>query len=180
MSNHIRYTLTPLLFLLMIIVVINLFSRAAQTEQGTVTAVASQPSIAPPTSRPPILPATILPSPTLTPSPRPTALTGNITLLGPPPDSTFLQDGQAAFLWSYSEPLPTEQQFVLTLQQNEETIAVGSLGQPNFGDDYRLFVSFSDLPFVADTAVWQLHLEWMETSTLIQRSEARSLSFLSP
>ena len=184
MSNRNRYIIAPLFFLLLLIVIINLFSGATLSDQGLATAVSTQPTIAPSITRPPILPATILPSPTPMPSPQPTTSAGNITLLGPPPDSTFLQNGQGtpqvAFFWSYSQPLQNRQRFVLTLQQNENSFVAGTLEQSNLGKNYQLIVNLADLPARADTAVWQIHLEWVETSIRIHSSKARSLNFASP
>ncbi len=182
-NKHVWYSLMPLLITLFAIVLINWVwpdnvSEPVSTRPSS-TAVAAQPATASATAtRPPILPATILPSPTptLTPLPDP-GTAAAITLLGPPPESSVALNGRLPFYWRYTEPVPSGQQFVLTLRQNGTVITIQSIAEPNFGDAFQLLINLADLAVAPGTAVWQLHLEWTDGQQLLT-SEERTLILL--
>ena len=174
--------LAPLIVVLVALGVYNL-TIASQTT----TAVATNPTPTrrptrtpfPDGTRPPILLATILPSPTPTITPRPDVpQTAVITLFGPPDSSSLSQDGQLTFFWTYSEPLPARQQFVLTLHQNGITTVLGMIAQPNFGDAYQLSVNFDAVELEVGTAVWQLQLQWIDEERPLLASEEREITFI--
>ena len=182
-NKHFWYSLMPLLITLFAIVLINWVwpDTASQPPpiRPSATAVAAQPTaISTTATRPPILPATILPSPTptLTPFPEP-GTTAAITLLGPPPESSVALNGRLTFYWSYSEPVPSGQQFVLTLRQNDTIITTQSIAVPNFGDAFQILINLADLALSPGTTVWQLHLEWTDEQQLLT-SEERTLILL--
>lgn len=176
-------TVAPLLILLVTLAIYNLTVNS-QPE----TAVVTNPTPIPPRAtrtprpdgtRPPILQATILPSPTPTTTPRPGAPeTAVITLSGPPNESSVAQDGRLVFYWSYSEPLQPRQQLVLTLRQNDNTWVLGGLNQPNFGAGFQLLVDFSAVETAVGTAVWQIHLQWTDEEQPLLTSETRLITFL--
>ncbi|MAT98161.1 MAG: hypothetical protein CL608_13535 [Anaerolineaceae bacterium] len=175
----------PLLITLFAIVLINwVWSDTPGEPAGTrpsATAVAIQSTTTSATvTRPPILPATILPSPTptLTPLPIPDTITEAITLLGPPPESSVAVNGRLAFYWTYPKPLLPGQQFVLTLQQNETVITTQTIAVPNLGDGFQLPIELAELALVPGTAVWQLHLEWADDPQQLLTSEARTIILL--
>lgn len=175
----------PLLITLFAIVLINWVWPDTPGEPSetrpSATAVAIQPTTTSATAtRPPILPATILPSPTptLTPLPDPDTITEAITLLGPPPESSVAVNGRLAFYWTYPQPLLPGQQFVLTLRQNETVITTQSIAEPNLGEGFQLLVDLAELAVVPGTAVWQLHLEWADDPQQLLPSEERIIILL--
>lgn len=176
-------TIAPLLILL---VALGLYNWLALRQANTAVATHPTPTHSRPTRtpfpdgiRPPILLATILPSPTPTITPRPNVPeTAVITLFGPPDASSLAQDGQLTFYWTYSEPLQARQQFVLTLQQNGVATALGTVKQPNFGDAYQLSVDFGLVEPAVGTAVWQLQLQWLGEDQPLLASEERQITFL--
>lgn len=175
-------TIAPLLILLVALSIYNL-TIASQTP----TAVATNPTPTrrptrtpfPDGTRPPILLATILPSPTPTITPRPDVPeTAVITLFGPPDASSLPQNGRLTFFWNYSEALQARQQFVLTLQQNGTTTVLGTVNMPNFGAAYQLSVDFDAVEPAVGTAVWQLHLQWVDEDQPLLSSDERQITFL--
>ncbi|WP_420644124.1 hypothetical protein [Candidatus Leptofilum sp.] len=182
--KRLLYSVTPLVVMLLIIIGLNFLPRTASEPQPTVmagTAVSSQPSTIPSTTstRPPILPATILPSPTPTITPRPNvAPEAAITLSGPPNESSLPLNGRITFYWQYSELLLPGQALVFTLRQDDTVIATSSLNQPNFGDGYQVLVAFEDIA-EAGTAVWQVRLQWEDESSSLLTSDNRTITLLS-
>lgn len=183
-SKHFWYSIMPLLITLFAIVLINWVWPDTASElpptRSNPTAVSSQPTTSSATAtRPPILLATILPSPTSTTTllPEPDA-TAAITLLGPPPESGVALNGRLAFYWSYPEPLLPDQQFVLTLQQNETVVRAETIAEPNLGDSFQLLVNLADLALSPGTAVWRLHLEWADEQQQLLTSEERTIILL--
>lgn len=183
-SKHFWYSLMPLLITLFAIVLINwVWPNTIGEPPGTrpsATAVAVQSTTTSATAtRPPILPATILPSPTptLTPLPEPDT-TAAIALLGPPPESSVAVNGRLTFYWTYSKPLLPGQQFVLTLRQDETVSTTQSIAEPNLGDGFQLLVDLAELAVVPGTAVWQLHLEWVDDPQPLLISEDRTIILL--
>ncbi|MBK8901377.1 MAG: hypothetical protein IPM53_09355 [Anaerolineaceae bacterium] len=176
-------TVAPLLILLVTLSIYNL-----TTTRHAETAVATHPTLTlpratrtpfPPGTRPPILQATILPSPTPTSTPRPDVLeTAVITLLGPPDESSLPPDGRLAFYWAYTAPLQPRQQFVLTLRQNDANQVLGALNRPNFGDLFQIMVDFEAVEPAVGTAVWQVQLRWIDEERPLLTSEERLLTFL--
>lgn len=176
-NKRFGYRVAPLLFLLLGILLVNLFATNPQPEQIVTiveTAVATQ---VPSATRQPILQATILPSPTPTATSRP-LLPDNaaINLIGPPPGSSFPSDGRITFYWQLANPIQSGQQIVLALRQNDREQIVASLDQANFGDGYQVSVNLRDVDILPGTAVWQLHLEWAEDQQRLLSSEARDLT----
>lgn len=153
------------------------------TTRPAATAVAARPTTSSATiTRAPILPATILPSPVPTntpntPLPEP-EVTAMITLLGPPMESAVAIGGRLTFYWTYSEPLPPGQQFVFTLRQNETAVFTETIVEPNLGAGFQLMLHLNDLALSPGTAVWQLHLEWVDEQRQILTSEARVIILL--
>lgn len=140
------------------------------------TAVAAQPTtISSTPSLPPILQATVLPSPTPTITPRPNiAPEANILLYGPPNNSRLPLDGRISFYWHYSQPLLPGQELIFTLRQNDNVIAAAQLKQPNFGNSYQTLIELEEIA-TAGTAVWQVHLQWADEGIPLLTSEERTL-----
>ncbi len=182
-SKRFWYSVMPLLLLLAVILFVNLFPPEAT---GVQTAVSSSPTVTPqadatPTTltRAPILPAIILPSPTATMTPLPQLpAAAAITPYGPPPNSNLPQNGRAAFYWMYSEPVQAGQQFVLSLRQNGEVFILGTVAEPNIGDNFQLLIDFSAIDILPGTAVWQLHLERQNETPPLLSSQERIINFL--
>lgn len=177
------FSITPLIILLIAIIGINFLPMTEpvpQTPDPTGTAVSAHPTTAATTpTRPPILQATILPSPTPTSTPRPTISSeAMITLLGPPNESSLPLNGRIAFYWHYSEPLLAGQELVLTLRQNDIVIATSTLNQPNIGAGYQIVIEMADVA-EAETADWQVHLQWADDKTPLLTSENRFIRLLS-
>lgn len=177
-------TVAPLLILLVALGIYNLtIVRRAATAVVTLPSptLTPRPSRTPfPTgSPPPILQATILPSPTPTNTPRPDVPeTAVITLFGPPDESSLAQNGRLTFFWTYAAPLPPRQQFVLTLRQNGTIQVLGTLDQPNMGDSYQIQVDFAAIEPAVGTAVWQVQLQWIDEEQPLRSSEERQITFL--
>lgn len=179
--NRKRFVLsiTPLLLMLVAIVLLNLFTpdaTAIQPATASKTAVPPAQSAAAATiaTRAPILLATILPSPTPTITPLPgVPVEASIIPIGPPDESRLPLDGRITFYWTYSEPLLPGQELVLTLQQNGTILATSSLKMPNLGSNYQISLDLKGMP--AGTAVWQVHLQWQNTTEPLLVSERRSL-----
>lgn len=174
------YSIMPLLLTIAVIVTLNLMNQPARTVQ-----TATENSVAAPTqlsitsatpTRPPILQATILPSPTPTITPLPTLPTGAaIDLVGPPDESILPTNGRITFIWTYSEPLEPGQELVFTLQHNDTILATSSLTRPNFGNAYQISLDVSELAEV-ETAVWHVHLQWKMEKVPLVRSENRTMT----
>lgn len=183
-SKHFWYSIMPLLITLFAIVLINWVWSDTVGELPTTrlspTAVADQPNTSSASAtRPPILPATVLPSPTPTITPLPELdNTAAISLLGPPPGSSVAVNGRLTFYWTYSEPLLPGQQFVLTLRQNNTVVSTQSIIGPNLGDGFQLLVDLNALTLEPGTAVWQLHLEWIDEQQPLLTSEERQIILL--
>lgn len=183
-SKHFWYSITPLLATLFTIVLINWVWPGAVAESPATptspTAVAAQTNTFPATAtRPPILRATILPSPAPSRTPLPDlAALASITLLGPPPESAVAANGRLAFYWTYSETLLPDQQFVLSLWQNDAIVATETITQPNLGNGFQLLVDLEAAAILPGTAVWQLHLEWADEPQQLLTSEQRTIILL--
>ena len=182
-SKRIGYTVAPLLILLLIFGLTNFFSPEEQQEQmatiGETAVSTTQNSPAATATRRPILQATILPSPTPAATPRlEIPITANITLIGPPANSSLPGNSHVAFYWTFSGSPQPGQEFVLTMQQGDEEIVLGSIARPNLGDGYQLLVDMRTVDVLPGTAVWRLHLEWAENHQRLLSSEERALTFL--
>ncbi len=179
-SKQFRYTIMPLIFTILIIVLINWpWSTTADSHSASPTAVVSQAATPTAPARSPILPATVLPSRVPTNTPRPTAAENAvITLLGPPPGSSAAAEGQVSFYWTYSEALQPGQQFVLLLHQDEVSWRAATINEPNLGDSFQLVLHLDDAAMLPGTAVWQLQLEWIDTQQPLLTSEERLLVLL--
>jgi hypothetical protein len=181
-KKRLLYTLALLLFLLLSILIINW--RTPPQRANEVVAVSSTPPaiVVSSQTRPPILPATILPA-TLAPSATPGATSrpqlansAAITLMGPPDNSSFPQNGSVSFYWTFSEQLQPGQQFVLFMQQNGQALPLGALTEPNLGSGFQLMIDLRDVA-VSGTAVWQIRLQWIgEEQWLIAAERSLTIS----
>ena len=181
--KRLGYTVAPLLILLLIFGLTNFFSPEEQQEQmatiGETAVSSTQNPPAATATRRPILQATILPSPTPAATPRlELPITTDIIPIGPPANSSLPRNSRIAFYWTFSGSLQPGQEFVLTMQQNDEEIALGTATRPNLGDGYQLLVDLTTVDVLPGTAVWQLHLEWSENHQRLLSSEERTITFL--
>jgi hypothetical protein len=177
------YSIAPLLLLVVTIGTINLLTTDTPTlspeAQGSTAVSAQTPLPTDTNTRPPILQATILPSPTPTATPRPPVpAEATITLFGPPTESSLPLNGRLTFYWTYSESLLPGQEMVLILRQTDQSLIMGSLKQTNVGNGFQVLV---EVPEQLDegTAVWQVQLNWEDTSDPLLSSESRSLTLFS-
>ncbi len=184
-DKHFWYAVTPLLLVVAIVIGINLLSQSPannqdmQSEVMDSTAVSTQSSIsATAPTRPPILQATILPTPPPTATPLPQVpADAAIKLLGPPNESNLPEDGRISFYWHYSEALLPGQELVLTLHQRGLILDRSLLTQPNVGTGYL------DLPDLTNAATevpitWQVTLHWQGSTQVLLSSQQRSLTLL--
>ena len=176
------YSITPLLLTLAVIILINLFSSEGSPapttpSQNTAVPEANHPNDGQIT-RPPILPATILPSPTPSATPKPDLPeSAQIGLLGPPAGSSLPLNGRTVFYWTYSEQLLPGQVFALQIIQFDQITTHELVTQPNFGDAYQVSIAMDEIT-AAGTAVWQIHLKWRDQQDLILSSEERIINLL--
>ena len=181
-TRYFWLAITPLLITLIALALVNILlpeEETAEISSNSPTAV-STPRLTPATTgtRPPILPATILPTAVPTPAPTPEPESATITLLGPPAAATLSENSQLAFYWRYSQPLPPNQQFVLTLQQNGITVASQPVDSPNLGDNYQFLLDLADSSFASGTLIWQIQLQESDDKQVLITSEERTLVLL--
>ena len=178
-DKRLRYRVAPLLLLLFGVVLLNFFVGNPPTNETlelAETAVSSAPASA---TRPPILQAIILPSPTpaATTRPRPPA-TAAIEPMGPPQNSSVLQNSLITFYWTYTGVMEPGQEFVITVEQDEMVTVLGTILEPNFGDGFQLAADLSPVDTVAGTAVWRIDLRWKDDNFVLLSSAERTFIFL--
>jgi hypothetical protein len=178
--------MTPFLLLVSCLVSLNLGqwfgSQPTDVVVGTATAVVTPPTPTPTTSVPTIPPA---PTTTTTPTPAPTAYvpppftdSDIIQLLGPPAESRFSATTTLSFYWQWPLPLTEEQFFVVYFLTEDNEIRVGTVGEPNIGDGYRLHVDIEALKLTAVSLQWQVRLASDLTDEPLRVSEKRPLTLL--
>lgn len=184
-SNRKRlfYILLPLLILLIAVLLFNLLRPSTQQTEivsvETAVPTPQQPTTGSSQTRPPILPAIILPTPTSTAQSRPTLpASANITLIGPPNNSSFTQNGRVSFYWTFSEQLEPGQQFIFSLRQNEQELIQHNLPEANLGSIYHLQIDLGKLTIEPGTAVWQIGLRWADEEQWLLVSNERNLNIL--
>lgn len=181
-SKRFWYSVMPLLLMVGVIALINLLpTSSAETpvegdESTAVSAQVSQPLLT--GTLPPILQATVLPSPTPTITPRPNVPDeATIVLLGPPAASFLPFDNQIVFYWSYSEALAPGQEFTLTVHQDTAVLTTATLTNPNFGNSYRVTLNLGE-EVAAGEVEWQVALQWPDQPESLLTSETRSFTLL--
>ena len=179
------YTLMPLLILLLVMLLINMFMpNKQQVEVVSAETAVPIPTPQPPAAgnsqtRPPILPAIILPTPTSTAQSRPQLpASANITLVGPPNNSSFAQNGRISFYWTFSEQLQPGQQFVFILGQNDQELVRRNLPEANLGSGYQVQIDLRELTIEQGTAIWQIGLRWTNEEQWLLVSNERNLNIL--
>lgn len=175
--------LLPLLILLLAVLLFNLLMPSTQKTEVASVATAVPPPPQPvanssPT-RPPILTAIILPTPTSTAPSRPSLpASASITLLGPPNNSSFAQNGRISFYWTFSKQLEPGQQFDFVLRQNDQELIQLNLPEANLGSVYQLQIDLGELTIEPGTAVWQIGLRWTNEAQWLLVSNERNLNIL--
>ena len=101
-----------------------------------------------------------------------------IVILGPPHGSRFRADDPITFLWRWRNSLEEGQRFVVYLSDGEQSTLLGSIDEPNFGEDYRLEGRLPDSVGGAGDYSWVVVLESERGESTILSSETRSLSVL--
>lgn len=177
------YTVLPLLILLLAFLIINWLTPNQRRDEVVLlqTAVSQpQPTLSNTRTRPPILPATILP--TLTPTPLPLLSlpsSASITLIGPPDNSRLSKNGPVSFYWAYSEQLQSGQQFVFILLQNKQEIIRRVSTEANLGSGFQFQINLQETIVEPGTAVWQIGLQWIDEEEWLIASPQRNLTIMS-
>lgn len=118
------------------------------------------------------VPLAIIMDPTPTPLPTVPA-SAAITLLGPPADSLLPAGSDVVLYWTWPQPLPETQQFVVYLAHDGRETAVGALTEPNLGQSYRLTLPPDSLP-ATETITWFVQLQLSDSGDILTASQSRA------
>lgn len=112
--------------------------------------------------------------PSITPTPEPV-----ITLLGPPTDGDFAlaADTNLIFTWSWPVPLSADERFGVYLNTRGRTIQLGTVSEPQSGDQYEFKTSAGNVPALAGQQTWFIQLEDTLSGITRERSDSRSIVF---
>ena len=185
-GRHFIHSFSPFFIVLICLGLINLSTymrnNATTTSTVTITVTSTPTPIAvttqvadhtSPTTFIPVIP-TIIPTITTAPYTPPTfPPESTIQLLGPPSDSIFPTTTRLSFYWQWPHPLTEDQFFALYLITPNREQLIGTITEPNIGQNYRLHISLEDLTTPNTPYQWQIHLKSMFVAESLIISQQR-------
>jgi len=120
----------------------------------------------------PVISVTLPVSPT--PAPEPV-----LSLLGPPSGGEFaLSAGtDLKFTWSWPVPLLPDERFAVYLDTQGRSTQIGTVSQPQDGDQYLFTISANNVPAQPGQQTWFVLLENTLSGGVREQSEARPIVF---
>jgi uncharacterized protein YkwD len=103
-----------------------------------------------------------------------------LTLLGPPSGGEFaLSTGtNLIFTWSWPVSLSPDERFAIYLDSQGRTTQIGTVSQPQDGDQYVFTTSAGDVPARPGQQSWYVLLENTLTGEVSEQSETRPIVFI--
>ncbi len=180
------YILMPLILLILCLVSINLVAWLNNRPAESTTAVSStvleanevaiNETAVSPTHPPTAATATPQPTPTIRPTLPPEA---QISLQGPPVDSTLFVNQTITFYWQWPVELAEGDVLTLYLLTADVEIIVGSQSEPNLGTQYQHQLTPDQLNIAPQAVQWQVRLSNHLGEELLV-SDKRPLTLLPP
>ncbi len=189
--QRVVYILMPLVLLIVCLAGINLVTwwnnrpvattavspAASAANEVVITETAPTPSrgqAVSPTLPPATATATPQPTPTTQPTLPPNA---QISLQGPPVDSTLFINQPITFYWQWPVELPEGNVLTLYLLTDDAEIIVGSQSEPNLGIHYQLQLTPDQFNLAPQAIQWQVRLS-NQLGEVLLVSEKRPFTLL--